>query len=79
MAKNISALDIESPVIPYDLPESDPTSPSRMLESESIMYDLIALALQSGLYLLSTEGSCGRVIMPFLTTEMMSQRSRTWS
>ncbi len=47
MAKNLNALDMETVEIPYKLPETDPVSPSRMLESESIMYDLISLALQS--------------------------------
>lgn len=47
VAKQRDWLDRPQKKIDYPLPEFDPVSPSLSLECETIMYDLIALALQS--------------------------------
>lgn len=45
--KQIDGLDTEVPHVEYELPEFDPIAPTLMLECEQIMYDLMALALQT--------------------------------
>lgn len=45
--KQRGGLDTPVPAVDYELPEFDPIAPTLMLECEEIMYDLMALALQT--------------------------------
>lgn len=45
--KQRAGLDTPIPSVDYKLPEFDPIAPTLMLECEEIMYDLMALALQT--------------------------------
>lgn len=47
MAKQRKALEEGVPEVDYELPGYDPVAPTLMLEAETIMYDLMALALQT--------------------------------
>lgn len=47
VAKQRDGLDTPIPQVDYPLPEFDPIAPTLMLECEQIMYDLMALALQT--------------------------------
>ncbi len=47
MEKQKASLDKAVPNVNYELPDYDPVAPTLMLEAEGIMYDLIALALQT--------------------------------
>ena len=45
--KQRAGLDNPVPQVNYDLPDFDPIAPTLMLECEDIMYDLMALAIQT--------------------------------
>lgn len=45
--KQRDGLDLPIPCVDYQLPDYDPIAPTLMLEAEQIMYDLMALALQT--------------------------------
>ncbi len=47
MGRQISRIQEPVPAVEYKLPATDPVAPNLMIECESIMFDLIALALQS--------------------------------
>lgn len=47
MEKQRASLDKAVPNVNYQLPDYDPVAPTLMLEAEGIMYDLMALALQT--------------------------------
>jgi len=47
MARQLKGLDEPVPKTGYRLPDYDPVAPTLMLEAESIMYDLMALALET--------------------------------
>lgn len=47
MDRQRRSLEEEVPQVDYDLPGYDPLAPTLMLEAEGIMYDLMALALQT--------------------------------
>lgn len=47
MARQLKGLDEPVPETGYRLPDYDPVAPTLMLEAESIMYDLMALALET--------------------------------
>ena len=47
MERQLNGLDREIPTTDYQLPSYDPLAPNLMIEAESLMYDLMALALES--------------------------------
>lgn len=47
MRKHLEGIDDPIPRVDYELPDYDPVAPTLMLECESIMYDLMALALET--------------------------------
>jgi hypothetical protein len=48
MTRQRAALDQPAPTTSYTLPDYDPITPNLQIEAESILYDLITLALESG-------------------------------
>jgi hypothetical protein len=49
MARQLKGLHEPRPEVDYQLPAFDPIAPTLMLENQSLMYDLIALALETDL------------------------------
>jgi hypothetical protein len=47
MARQLKGLHEPRPDVNYQLPEHDPIAPTLMLENQALMYDLIALALET--------------------------------
>ena len=47
MARQITAVDDPIPETSYQLPDYDPVAPTLQLEAETLMYDLMALALET--------------------------------
>ena len=47
MARQLKGIDDPIPQTDYRLPDYDPVAPNLMLEAETLMYDLMALALQT--------------------------------
>ena len=47
IGKQLSRVNDPVPKVNYQLPEADPVAPNLMIECESVMYDLMALALQT--------------------------------
>ncbi len=47
MQKQIAGIDDPIPTTDYQLPDYDPVAPTLMLEAEKLMYDLMALALET--------------------------------
>lgn len=47
MAREIATIDVPVPQPDYKVPETDPITPNLMMEAEQVMYDLMALAIQT--------------------------------
>lgn len=47
MSRQIETIDEEIPQPNYKLPETDPITPNLMMEAEEVLYDLMALAIQT--------------------------------
>ncbi|MBM3759870.1 MAG: DUF1552 domain-containing protein [Acidobacteria bacterium] len=47
MSRQIETIDVPIPQPNYKLPETDPITPNLMMEAEEVLYDLMALAIQT--------------------------------
>jgi hypothetical protein len=47
MSRQIETIDVPVPQPNYKLPETDPITPNLMMEAEEVLYDLMALAIQT--------------------------------